>query len=126
MTEDGTDDIISRGVEICSRMPRGAAEWKDPLDRAAEIVREREAFIDELALQLEHEGELSAEAVDAIWLSTKDPAEEPNKMARYVDLLQADAKTQCAWLSHASIRCQHRDGGGRDAGADRKILPSLG
>ena len=41
-------------------MPRGAAEWKDPLDRAAEIVREREAFIDELALQLEHEGELSA------------------------------------------------------------------
>jgi hypothetical protein len=31
MTEDGTDDIISRGVEICSRMPRGAAEWKDAL-----------------------------------------------------------------------------------------------
>jgi hypothetical protein len=60
---------ISQAVAIWSKMPRQAAEWREALDRAAEIIRVREAFIDEVGYRLEYEGELSGDAVDAIWLS---------------------------------------------------------
>jgi hypothetical protein len=77
---DGTDDI-SRAVAIWSKMPRAAAEWREALDRAAAIVRERAAFVDELGYQVERGEALSGDTVDQIWLSFY-PAAEPKLAQR--------------------------------------------